>query len=167
MSDSLKPPQTEACWAPLSSTSSWSLLKLMSIESVMVYNHLILCQPIPSCAQSFPASGSFPISLPFASGGQSTEASATVLLMNGWFPLSSLVWFPCGSRSLALISWLQSLSTVIWNPPKKKKSVTASSFSPSICHGVTGPDARILEKKLETIYLFYVISVCQMVAHVT
>ena len=121
MADSLKPPQTEACWAPLSSTSSWSLLKLMSIESVMVYNHLILCQPIPSCAQSFPASGSFPISLPFASGGQSTEASATVLLMNGWFPLSSLVWYPCGSRSLALISWLQSLSTVIWNPPKKKK----------------------------------------------
>ena len=50
---------------------------------------------------------------------------------------------------------------------KKKKSVTASSFSPSVCHGVIGPDAGILEKKLETIYLFYVISVCQMVAHVT
>ena len=44
-----------------------------------------------SCPQSFPASGSFPMSLLFASGGQSTgaSASASVLLMSiqGWFPL--------------------------------------------------------------------------------
>ena len=42
-----------------------------------------------------------------------------------------------------LISWLQSLSTVILDP-KKIKSVTASMFSPSICHEVMGPDAMIL-----------------------
>ena len=44
-----------------------------------------------SCPQSFPASGSFPMSQFFASGGQSigTSASASVLPMNiwGWFPL--------------------------------------------------------------------------------
>ena len=41
------------------------------------------------CLRSFPASGSFPLSLPFASGGQSIGASASVLPMNiqGWFPL--------------------------------------------------------------------------------
>ena len=39
-----------------------------------------------------------------------------------------------------LISWLQSLSTVILDP-KKRKSVTASTFPPSICHEVTGLDA--------------------------
>ena len=38
-----------------------------------------------------------------------------------------------------LISWLQSLSTVILEP-KKTKSVTASTFSHSICHEVMGPD---------------------------
>ena len=42
-----------------------------------------------------------------------------------------------------LISWLQSLSTVILEP-KKRKSVTVSTFSPSICYGVMGPDAMVL-----------------------
>ena len=39
-------PWTVACWASLSITNSWSLLKLMSIESVMPSNHLILCHPL-------------------------------------------------------------------------------------------------------------------------
>ena len=42
-----------------------------------------------------------------------------------------------------LISWLQPLSAVIWEP-KKIKSVTVSIVSPSICHEVMGPDAMIL-----------------------
>ena len=42
-----------------------------------------------------------------------------------------------------LISWLQSLSTVILEPPKIK-SVTVSIVSPSICYEVMGPDAMIL-----------------------
>ena len=42
-----------------------------------------------------------------------------------------------------LISWLQSPSAVILKP-KKRKSVTASTFSPSICHEVMGPDITIL-----------------------
>ena len=42
-----------------------------------------------------------------------------------------------------LISWLQSSSAVILEPPKIK-SVTVSTVSPSICHGVMGLDAMIL-----------------------
>ena len=42
-----------------------------------------------------------------------------------------------------LISWLQSLSSVILEP-KKMRSVTASTFSPSVYHEVMGPDAMIL-----------------------
>ena len=42
-----------------------------------------------------------------------------------------------------LISWLQSPSAVILEPPKIK-SVTVSIVSPSICHEVMGPDAMIL-----------------------
>ena len=41
-----------------------------------------------------------------------------------------------------LILWLQSPFTVILEP-KKMKSVTVSTFSPSICHEVMGPDAVI------------------------
>ena len=50
-----------------------------------------------SCRQSFPASGSFPVSQLFTSGNQSIGASAWVLPMNiqDWFPLGWLVWSPC------------------------------------------------------------------------
>ena len=77
--------------APLSITVFLSLLRLMSTESVLPSHHLILCCPLSSCPQFSPASGSFPVSQLFASGGQSVgaSASASVLLMNiqGWFPL--------------------------------------------------------------------------------
>ena len=62
-------PWTEACQASLSITNSQSLLKLMSIESVMPSNHLILCCLPFSCLQSFPASRSFQMSQLFASIG--------------------------------------------------------------------------------------------------
>ena len=82
---------TTAHQSSLSITNSQSLLKLMSIKSVMPPNHLILYRPFSSCLQSFPASGSFPMSQFFASGGQSigVSASASVLPMNiqDWFPL--------------------------------------------------------------------------------
>ena len=61
-----------------------NLLKLMSIKLVMPSNHLILVIPFSSCLQSFPASGSFPMSQFFASDGQRVRvlASASVLPMN-------------------------------------------------------------------------------------
>ena len=62
----------------------------MSIELVMPSNHLMLGCP-SSFLQSFPASGSFPVSWFFASGGQSIGASASVSVLpvniQGWCPL--------------------------------------------------------------------------------
>ena len=55
-------PMTAACQASLSITNSRSLLKLMSIESVMPSNHLILCRPLLRLPSVFPRSGSFPMS---------------------------------------------------------------------------------------------------------
>ena len=84
-------PGTAARQASLSITSSWSLLKLMSIKSVMPSNISSSVVPFSSCLQSFPASGSFPMSQFFTSDGQSIGvlASASVLPMNiqHWFPL--------------------------------------------------------------------------------
>ena len=85
MSDSLRRQ------ASLSITNSHSLLRLMSIESVMPSKHLIFCVHFSSCFQSFPASGSFQISQLFTSGGQSIGASVSVLPMNTQ-GLSSLGW---------------------------------------------------------------------------
>ena len=78
---------------------SQSLLKLMSIELVMPSNHLILCCSLLLCLQSFPASGSFPMSWLFVSGGQSigVSASASVLPMK-----SGLISF--------MIDWLDLLA---------------------------------------------------------
>ena len=53
-----------------------------------------------------------------------------------------VIAFLLRSKSL-LISWLQSLSTVVLEP-KKIKSVIVSIFSQSICHEVMGLDAMIL-----------------------
>ena len=53
-----------------------------------------------------------------------------------------VITFLPGSKCL-LISWLQSPSAVILEP-KEIKSVTVSTFYPSICHEVMGPDAIIL-----------------------
>ena len=50
---------TTARPAPLSSTISWSLLKFTSIESVMVYNHLILCRPPLLLPSIFPSTRVF------------------------------------------------------------------------------------------------------------
>ena len=77
-------PWTAPRQASLSITNSRSLLKLMSIESVMPSSHLILCHPLLLLPQSLPASGSFPMSQLFTWGGQSTGVSAlaSVLPMN-------------------------------------------------------------------------------------
>ena len=59
------------------------------------------------CLQSFPASGSFPMSWLFAVGGQSIEvsASASVLPVNiqGWFPLGWTSWISLQSKGLSRV----------------------------------------------------------------
>ena len=74
-------PWTASLQAFLSSTIFQSLRKLMSIESVMPSNHLILCHPFFSCPQSSPASGPFPMSWFFTSGNQSIRASASASVL--------------------------------------------------------------------------------------
>ena len=101
-------PWTAAGQASLSITNSKSSLELTSTESVMPSNHLILCRPLllPN-PQSFPASGSFPMSQVFASDGQSIGvlASASVLPMNiqDWFPLGLTGLISLQSKGLSRV----------------------------------------------------------------
>ena len=109
----LATPWTAAHQASLSITNFQSLLKLMSIESVMPSNHLTVI-PFSSCLQSFPASGSFPMSQFFPSGGQSigASASASVLPMNiqGWFPFGLTGLISLQSKGLSRLF----SSTIVW-----------------------------------------------------
>ena len=206
-------PWTTALQASLSFTISWSLLKLMSIESVMPSNHLILCCSLFLLPSIFPSirvysdesvlnwwpefwSFSFSIS-------PSNDYSGLIYFRIDWFDLlsvqgtlksllqhhsskASILWWSAFfivqlshpymttgkattltrwtfvSKVLSLlfnmlgrfviaflpvtkhlwISWLQSLSTVILEP-RKRKSATVSIVSLSICNEVMGLDAMI------------------------
>ena len=70
--------------------------------TVMLSNHLILCCPLLLLPSIFPASGSFPMSQLFTSGGQSTgaSASASVLPMNiqGWYSLGLISFISYSPR---------------------------------------------------------------------
>ena len=81
-----------------------SLFKLMSTESVMPSNPLILCHSLLLLTSIFPASGSFLVSQCFISGGPGIgiSASASVLPMNiqDWFPLGGTGWISLQSKGL-------------------------------------------------------------------
>ena len=66
-------PQTVAPQASLSITKSQSLLKLMSLESAMPSNHIILCCPLLLLPSIFPSIRVFQMSQLFTSGGQRLE----------------------------------------------------------------------------------------------
>ena len=91
-------PWTTARQASLSITNSQSPSKPMSIESVMPFNHLILCHPVLLLLSIFPSIKVFSNE----SVGQSigVSASASVLPMNtrDWSALGGLVGSPCSSR---------------------------------------------------------------------
>ena len=109
-------PWIAAHQAPLSLTISQSLFKFMAIESVMPFNHLILCAPFSFCLQSFPVSGSFPVSHLFASDGWNIGAlaSASVVPVNiqHWFPLRLTGLISVESKGLSRVFFSTNCSIV-------------------------------------------------------
>ena len=92
-----------------------NLLRFVSIESMIPSNHLILCFSLLFCLQSFPASGSFPMSQLFTSGGQSFGVSASASVL----PMNIQVWFSLGLTDL--LSWQsKGLSRVFSNTTVQK-----------------------------------------------
>ena len=104
-------PWTIACQTSLSITSSQSLLKLISIESVMPSNHLILCHPLFLSPSIVPSISVFTMSLFLASGGQSIGVSASTLALSmniqGSFPLEWTCWISLQSKGLSFKCLLQ------------------------------------------------------------
>ena len=117
-------PWTTACQASLSITNSQSPPK--PCPSSWWCHPTIPFSIVPfSCSQSFPASGSFPVSWLFESGGQSIRVSASVLPMNiqGWFPLGLTGLIPLLSKGLT----------------RDFSSTTFQSISPSVLSLLYGP----------------------------
>ena len=110
--------------ASLSITNFCSLLK--SCPSSW-WCHLIISSsvaPFSSCLQCFPASGSFPMSWLFPSGGQSIGVSASALVppinIQGWFPLGWIGWISLQSKGL---------STQESSPAPQFKTINSSVLS--------------------------------------
>ena len=112
----------------LSITNSQSPPKPMSIESVMPFNHLILCLPLLLPPSVFPSIRVFPMSQLFASGGQSIGVSASTSV----FPMNTQDWSPLGWTGwISLQS--KGLSRVFSNTTVKSINSSALSFySPTL-----------------------------------
>jgi len=108
-------PWNAAYRACLSLTVSQSLLKLMSIESVMPFNHLILCLPLLLLPSILPRIRVFPMS-----------------------------WLFVSSKEQASFHFMASVMICSDLKPKKIKVCHSFSFSPFICLEVMGLDAMIL-----------------------
>ena len=100
----LATPGTAGHQASLTLTLSRSLPKFKSIASVMPPSHLILWPLFSSCPQSFPESGTFPMSRLFTSGdqnpGASVSASDLSMSIQDWFPLRLTAWISLQPKGL-------------------------------------------------------------------
>ena len=123
--NSLWPHGLHHAQALLSFTISRSLLKLMSIELVMPYNHLILCRPLLLPPSIFSASGSFLISQLFASGDQSTGASAS----SSVFPMNIQDCFPLELTGLIFLQSRDSQES----STSQLKNINSSGAQVSLC----------------------------------
>ena len=113
---------TEARQASLCITNSWSLLKLMSIELVIVSNQLILCCPLLLLPSIFPSIRVFPMSQFFTLSGQSIGVSPSASVL----PLNIQDWFPSVLTSLILQS--KGLSSLLQHHNSKKSILQHSAF---------------------------------------
>ena len=85
--------------------------------------------PFSSCFQSFPASGTFPVSQLFASGGQSVRASASASVL----PMNIQDWFPLGLAGLISLQF-EGFSRVFSNTAVQEHQfvVLSSLYSPTL-----------------------------------
>ena len=119
MSNCLQPSWSAAHQASLSFSISWSLLKFMSIKSVMLSSHLILCCPLLLLSSNFPNIMVFSNVLALRIGGQSTEApaseSALPINIQGWFPLGLTGLSPCSPRDSSPAPQFESMDCLVLN----------------------------------------------------
>ena len=107
------------CSPPGFPVHHWKVFKLMSIESVMPSNHLILCCPLLLLPSIFPSIRSFPMSLFLASGGQNIGASASALVLpiniQDWFPLGWLDLLAVQGTLKSLLQHHSSKASILWH----------------------------------------------------
>ena len=118
-------PRTAACQASLSFTFSWKLLKLMSIESVIPSNHLILCCPLFLPPSIFPSIRGF-----------SNESVFCIRWPKYWsfsFNISANVYSGLISLGLTGLTSLLSKDCQESSPAPQLKGINSSALSLFYC----------------------------------
>ena len=100
-----------------------SLFKLMSIESVMPSNQLILCHPL-LLLPSFPESGSLQMNQLFPSGVQSFGASASASVI----PMNTQDWFLLGLTGLISLRIQRTLKSLLQHHSSKASILWHATF---------------------------------------
>ena len=146
LSDSLRPYGTAARQVSLSITHSRSLLKLMSIESVMPSNHLILCHPLLLLPSIFPIMGFFSNELalrirsPKYFGHQISLCTTFILsklfygfhiFMEGWWVTLISLPFPLCLSLLCFIYVIKNNESLKTEP---KHYLISETYTVSRCH---------------------------------
>ena len=126
-------PWTAARQASLFFSISWSLLKLMSIESVMLSHYPILCLSILLLLENHTTGKTIALTI-------WTFISKVMSLLFNTLSRSVIAFLPRSKHLLIL--WLQSPFVVILEP-KKIKFVTVSTFSPSIFSHSSSPELQL------------------------
>ena len=121
MSDSLQPNGLQNTRLPCPSLSPRACSDSCPLSQWCHPTIIILCHPL--LLQSFPASGSFPMSQFFTSGGQSIGASASASIL----PMNIQNWFPSGLTGL-ISSQSKVLSRVFSNTTLWKHHLGCSAF---------------------------------------
>ena len=110
-------PGTAAHQASLSIINSWSLLKLMSIQSLMPSNYLILCHPLLRLPSIFPSIRVCSNESVLCISGQSIGVSASVLVLpmniQDWFPFGWTGWISLLSKGLSRV--FCSKASILWH----------------------------------------------------
>ena len=121
-------PWTAARQASLSITNSWSLPRLMSIESVMPSNYLILCHPLFLLPSIFPNirvfSNESALCIRWPSIGVSASTSVLPKNIQDWSPLGWTDWISLQFRGLQVQVQVQESS-----PAPQFKSINSSALS--------------------------------------
>ena len=121
-------PWTEECLASLSFTIYWSLLRLMSIESVMSSNHLVLCLPLLFLPSIFPSIRVFELKL-----SEEKIHSRSAFSRNSTLTWSDHLILPYG-QVLLLFIWNDHNVNLLWRSEVKwSRSVVSDSLRP---HGL-------------------------------
>ena len=129
--------RTAACQVSLSITNSWSLLKLMSITSMMPSNHLILCHPILLPPSIFPSIRVF-----------SNESALRIRWPKYWASASVL---PMNIQGSFRMDWFDLLEGSPWDSQESSPAPQFESINSSVLSLLYGPARTSIHGKTKAL----------------